>query len=238
MSPPVLAATAWPTNGHVVDALVDLGYLRSDWAVLDPTHGRGIWWKRWKPDRLVAHDLEPSKAPDGPASFLDLPYADDHFDAAVFDPPYVSVGGRKTSGLPDFLDRFGLFDAARTPAGLQAVISKGLAEVARVVRPQGFVIVKCQDYVSSGRLWPGTFHTTGAGLDLGLDLFDRLEHLRTSSGPQPDRTRKCAVCNGHGCPTIPGPPCEPCSGSGRLPSPQVHARRNHSTVLVFRKASR
>lgn len=64
-----------------------------------------------------------------------------------------------------------------------------LAEVARVVRHRGLVLVKCQDYITSGRLWPGTHHTTTRGLELGLRLVDRLEYL-TSPRPQPSGRRQ------------------------------------------------
>jgi len=121
--------------------------------------------------------------------FRDLPEVDGAYDVAVFDPPYVCVGGRTTTGLPDMHDRYGLTDAPRTPAGVQALIDDGLAEVARVVRHRGLVLVKCQDYITSGRLWPGTHHTTTRGLELGLRLVDRLEYL-TSPRPQPSGRRQ------------------------------------------------
>lgn len=198
MSDPVLAANAWPTNAHLIEAVATLGYLRYEDRVLDPTYGRGVWWGRWRPSELVTHDIRL----DG-VDFRDLPHADGEFDAAVFDPPYVSVGGRKTTGLPDLHDRFGLTDAPTSPAGVQDLINSGLGEVARVVKPRGFVLVKCQDYISSGRFWPGTHKTTAYALGLGLEIVDRLEHL-AGVRPQPPGRR------------------------------QVHARRNLSTLLVFR----
>jgi hypothetical protein len=195
---PVLAATAWKTNAHLVEDVVRLGYLRDQDAVLDPTYGRGTWWKRWKPERLVTHDLRI----DG-VDFRALPYSGE-FDAAVYDPPYVCVGGRKTTGIPDLHDRYGLADAPKTPQELQALIDAGLSSVARSVRPRGYVLVKCQDYISGGKLWAGTHWTLTHGIEaLGLTPIDRLEHI---GGVRPQ------------------PP-------GRK---QVHARRNLSTLLVFR----
>jgi tRNA G10 N-methylase Trm11 len=199
-APTILAATAWPTNAHLIETCAQLGYLRAEWSTLDPTYGRGRWWTRWRPDRLVTHDL----ALDG-VDFRSLPYDAGTFDAAVFDPPYVSVGGRATTGLPDLHNRYGLTDAPTTPAALQHLIDAGLAEVTRVVRPRGVLLVKSQDYISSGRLWPGTHHTLTAAFDLGLELVDRLEHIAPRPRPQPPHRR------------------------------QVHARRNLSTLLVLRK---
>lgn len=244
---PVLAAHAWPTNADLIADVARLGYLRAEWVTLDPTFGRGIWWKKWRPDELVAHDL----AIDG-VDFRDLPYADDTFDAVAFDPPYIAPGGRATSTLgairrgpvteridngrgpkrrtregSDFHDRYGLVDAPKTPAGVQELLEQGLAEVGRVVKPGGVVLVKCQDYITSGRLWLGTHRTLSHALELGFDVVDRLEHV-AGVRPQPgNRTRKHTACNGAGC------DAEECD-DGRVPSGQQHARRNLSTLFVFR----
>ena len=202
---PVMAATAWPTNADLIVDVARLGYLDARDHVLDPTYGRGVWWKKWRPDALTTHDLKL----DG-VDFRDLPEADDTFDAAAFDPPYVCVGGRTTTTIPDFHDRFGLTDAPRTPAALQAMNDAGLAELRRVVRPRGLVLAKCADYVWSGRLVTGTHASLTAALSLGFELVDRLEHIGRPR-PQPARTR-----------------------ADGEPVRQHHARRNLSTLLVLR----
>lgn len=194
----VLAATEWPTNAEMIEDCVRLGYLRAEWRTLDPTYGRGTWWNLWRPDELVTHDLR-----DDGVDFQTLPHEDGEFDVAVFDPPYMAPGGRTTSTLHDFNDRFGLHSTPRTPADNQDVNNLGLTEVARVVRPGGFILAKCMDYVNGGRVFWGTFWTIAHGLHIELTLFDRLEHVH-QPGPQSQVT-------------------------------QEHARRNLSTLLVFRK---
>lgn len=178
----VLAATRWTTNAEMIEACAELGYLRREWLTLDPTYGRGIWWKKWAPERLICTDRDT-------VDFRALPYPEASFDAVVFDPPYVCVGGRTTTGTPDMHDRYGLTDAPTSPAKLQRYINAGLTECARVVKPRGPVLVKCQDYVSSGKLWIGTHHTLTHGLVLGLELVDRLEMI-TSPRPQPPGRRQ------------------------------------------------
>jgi tRNA G10 N-methylase Trm11 len=204
----VLAAHSWRTNAELIADVAKLGYLRREWLTLDPTWGRGKWWTIWAPDggKLVRHDLHTL---DG-VSFTDLPHEANTFDAVAFDPPYVSIGGRKTAGVKygaGMHAAFGLTDAPRTPIGLQLLIEEGMAECDRVLKPRGYLLVKCQDYVSSGKYWPGTFFTTqyATHYGLGLELVDRFEHVATHPRPQP---------------------------AGRR---QVHARRNLSTLLVFRK---
>lgn len=222
MSDPIMAATPWPENGDLIADVHALGYLRDDDHVLDPTHERGIWWKRWRPEKLTTHH----RAIDG-TDFRDLPHPDGTFDAIAYDPPYVCPGGRKTSTVQDMHDRFGMNEGGaadpdfRTPAELQQLINDGLTEMWRLVRasavltldpvrPNGVVVVKCKDYIWSGRLFPGTHHTLVHALALGFLLEDRLEHL-SGTGPQPK--------------TNP-------DGSERG---QFHARRNLSTLLVLRK---
>jgi tRNA G10 N-methylase Trm11 len=178
----VLAATRWRSNAELIADCARLGYLREGDRTLDPTFGRGTWWKAWRPAELVAHDL----AIDG-VDFRDLPYADATFDAVAFDPPYVCVGGRTTSTMPEFQRRFGLAEAPRTPRLLQDLIDLGLAEMRRVVRPRGVVLVKCADYITGGRLWLGTHHTLSRSLELGFDVVDRLEHVGNAR-PQPKRS--------------------------------------------------
>lgn len=201
----ILAAAEWRTNADLIADCARLGYLDASWRTLDPTYGRGRWWTAWRPDELVAHDLRT----DG-VDFRRLPEPDGSFDAAVFDPPYVCTGGRSTSTIGEFNDAYGLTDAPRTPAGLQEMNNAGLAELVRVLGPRRYLLVKSKDYVWSGRLFIGTHHTITEGLRLGLELVDRFEHIGRP-GPQPTRSR-----------------------ADGAPVRQHHARRNLSTLLVFR----
>lgn len=218
MTAPVLAAHTWRNNAELIADCHRLGYLRFEWVTLDPTYGRGKWWKTWRPAFLVTHDKHTLDGVD----FTDLPHDDGAFDAVAYDPPYVCTGGRKTTTMPDFHDRYGIGETApKTPKALQALINAGLTECARVTRRSrtvrgepdkegGVILVKCQDYISSGGLWLGTHHTLTHALELGLRLIDRLEMVQKRPRPQP-RNRW--------------------DGSEVR---QVHARRNLSTLLVLK----
>ena len=103
---------------------------------------------------------------------------------------------------------YGMDGAPLTPQGVQDDINAGLDECYRVVKKGGIVLVKCQNYVTSGKLWPGTFLTWEfAGNCVGFQLVDHLTHV---SGPRPQP-------------------------EGR---PQQHARRNSSDLLVLRRPKR
>lgn len=183
MTDVVLAAHAWPNNAALIADVAKL-YIGPDDVVLDPTYGRGNWWKTFTPARLITHDIRQ----DG-VDFRALPEADDTIDVVAFDPPYVCTGGRDTSTIADFNDRFGLHETPRTPDALADMIATGIKEAARVLRMRGHLLVKCKDYVWSGKFFAGTHFVTCAALDCGLELVDRFEHIGRP-GPQPPRDRQ------------------------------------------------
>lgn len=187
---PVLAVHYWPTNGHLIEDIAKLGYLRKDVPLLDPTYGKGTFWKRWRPDTLIAHDLKL----DG-VDFTQLPHDDEEFEQIVFDPPYVAKGGRKTSGIQTMDAAYGQDDCPPTPSSLQMLINSGMREMERVLCSDGILLVKCMPYISSGHYWPGDFYTFEAALDNGLELVDKFIHARKSAGPQPKGRRQLHARN-------------------------------------------
>ncbi|GAC1646569.1 MAG: hypothetical protein NVS9B15_04700 [Acidobacteriaceae bacterium] len=203
---PVLAAHNWKTNADLIEDCAALGYLRQEWLTLDPTYHNGTWWKKWRPTTLVALNRQR----DG-SDFRHLPFSSGLFKAIAYDPPYVAKGGRSTSGIKEMDERYGKVDCPPTPQLLQELINDGLTEMYRLVAKGGYVLTKSQDYVSSGKLWIGTHHTMTHGLELGFAVQDRFEHIGRTR-PQPPRTRK------DGQPVL-----------------QQHARRNLSTLIVFKK---
>lgn len=194
----LLAATAWKDNAELIAACAELGYLRADMRVLDATFGKGGWWKRWRPDYLGWID-SPTY------DFRKIPCLDNEFDAVAYDPPYVCVGGRETSGLQEMYGRYGQLDAPKTPKDLQWLINDGLGECTRVLAPGGTLLVKCQDYISGGKLWLGVWETTLWAKLCDLQPVDIAYLVVQAPRPQPP---------------------------GRK---QRHFRRNVSTLLVFRK---
>lgn len=211
----ILAATAWRTNAELIRDVAALGYLDKEVVTLDPTYGRGKWWSLWRPFTLIAHDLYTLDGVD----FRQLPEEDGSVGQVAYDPAYVCPGGRATSTLPDFNDRFGLSMTPRTPAALQEMNDAGLKECLRVVAPGGVVLVKAQDYVWSGRLQLGTHWTLSHALAVGFTVVDRLEHIGHARAQPGGRTRE-------------GPNGE------RVPTRQQHARRNLSTLFVLRAPRR
>ncbi len=182
MSVPVLAANLWKSNAELIADVALLGYIKQSDHVLDPTYGRGNWWTKFRPNNLVFHDI----AQDG-IDFRKLPYNNETFNIVAYDPPYVSIGGRKTTTIKGFHDRYGMTDAPTSPALLQALINDGLTEAKRVVQFRGLILVKCQD---------GTYLTQRHAIeDLSLIQVDRFEHIGKPRPQPPNRTQKHARRN-------------------------------------------
>ena len=158
----------------------------------------------------------------------------DSFDVTVFDPPYVSMGGRATSTLPDFMDRYGLENAATTPELLQADNELGLREAARITKPGGLILAKCAPYISSGVRKEGDWWARDAALAMGLTVHDMLIHVG-SVRSQP-KSNPCRRCGGTGNQLLAlYQRCEKCSGTGRIERKVKHARNNYSVLLILRK---
>ena len=193
---PVMAIDRWPTNAHLIADCARLGYLRSDWLTLDPTYGRGTFWKEWQPTVLFRADLNPLSEDVEKLDFTLLPYPNRFFGAVVFDPPYKLNGTDQGEG-----ERYGVHHVA-TRDERMGLIRRGLIECARVLG-DGFLLVKCQDQVNGGKVRWQTLQIAEWARREGLGLVDRFDLL--SYRPQPEGRR------------------------------QVHARRNASTLLVFKR---
>lgn len=176
----ILAYAKRASNAELIAEVAQLGYLRPEWLTLDPTYGYGTFWKQWRPDRLVACDLDPSKSELGPVDFTALPFRSQAFDAVVFDPPYKLNG---TPSAPD--ERYGVHVPARWQDRMQ-LICDGISECLRVARRVG--LIKCQDQVVSGEVrWQTRIFADHAEAQ-GFRLVDRLDLL--GHRPQPEGRRQ------------------------------------------------
>lgn len=183
--------------------------------VADVTYGQGVFWRKVPPGRwrLLATDLATG------TDCRALPYADASIDALVLDPPYLEGLLREKAGTRGGQGSHGALRSYYAAGGGQPATAGGgrwhqavldlylaaAAEARRVLRDHGILIVKCQDEVSANRQ-ELTHVQLVTGL-AGLGFYARdLFVLVRSNRP----------------------------GVARLLR-QVHARKNHSYLLVFQK---
>lgn len=167
------AASPWRTNAELIVACRDLGYLSDSFRTLDPTYGKGTFWKAWRPSQLTAHDLKL----DG-VDFRDLPYQRDSFDAVTFDPPYKLNG----TATPLVDERYGV-DHYQSVEDRHNMIIEGIAECARVLALGGWLLIKCQDQVNGGRVRWQTRLFADAAERAGCTLVDMLHRLGHRAQP-------------------------------------------------------
>lgn len=178
--------------------------------VADVTFGKGVFWKNIPPNeyRLFSTDLKIG------VDCRRLPYGSGEMDCVVLDPPYMeglyrsddSFAGNGTHS--SFRDHYSNGDR---PSELEnkwhdAVLElyvKAAIEAKRVLRPNGILIVKCQDEVSAGIQRMTHIEIILNLMRLGYYAKDIFVMIRRN---RPGVTRIIR---------------------------QLHARKNHSYFLVF-----
>lgn len=253
----VCAATKWASNADMIVDIVELGYIKPNDSVIDLTFGGGKWWTAYDHTTMGPFTavFEPSFGVDatdyGTVTIVhadwrkETPIPADSADVVVFDPPYVAMGGRETSTLPDFMYRYGLKNCAVTPELLQADNELGLREAMRVTKPGGLILAKCAPYISSGVRKDGDWWARDAALAMGLTIEDMLIHVGDVRAQPKDGP--CRKCKGTGdditvhdlgdypSSEVTVDACSKCDGTGRIPRKVKHARNNYSVCFVFKK---
>jgi hypothetical protein len=187
---------------HILKLYVECGS-----RIADVTYGKGVFWRKVDPD---AYDLEATDLSTG-VDARDLPYEDGTIDCVVFDPPYMHTpGGTAHSGHQHF-EKYYRNNGTTNPEKKyhEAVLDlyfRAADEAHRVLRDQGFYIVKCQDEVCANRQRLTHVEIINELAGKGFVCEDLFVVMRTNK-PGVSRVKV-----------------------------QAHARKNHSYFLVFWKA--
>lgn len=184
------------TNAELMAMAAQLWITDSD-LVIDVTAGLAVFWKQVKV-RVAMSDIAPRAPGTVQADCRALPYASGTVDVAVLDPPYQPMHGdpRRSfgvgntyasgaTGLQTISDVLGLYEA-------------GISELARVLRPGGRAMVKCQDMTYNHRLHLVHLDVLRMMAAAGIDLADMLVLVNTSRMPQPTRRQQRAH-RSHSC---------------------------------------
>ncbi len=195
------------TNDEVFPKILGL-YLLPGSKVADVTYGRGVFWKRVPGGMYQLHASDIKTGVD----CRSLPYEDESFDCVVLDPPYMHTpGGTAHANHQNYEEYYKNNEAAASGNGKyhEAVLDlyfRAAEEAYRVLREEGILVVKCADEVCANR--------------------QRLTHVEIIV----ELERKGFVVEDLFVVQRKNKP-----GVSRVLN-QVHARKNHSYFLVFRKA--
>lgn len=177
--------------------------------VADVTFGRGVFWKQVPAGRYQLRATDLSTGADCRA----LPYADGSIDCVVFDPPYMHTPGGTAHVNHQNYETYYRNNQPAALAGRkyhEAVLDlyfNGAREAHRVLRDEGIYIVKCADEVCANQQRLTHVEVINELLRYGFVIEDLFVVLRRNK-PGMSRVVK-----------------------------QVHARKNHSYFLVFRKSN-
>jgi hypothetical protein len=196
------------TNDEVFPHVLGL-YVAPGRRVADVTYGKGVFWKRIPRD---AYDLVPSDITTG-IDCRKLPYADHSFDCVVFDPPYMHTpGGTAHVGHQSYEayyanNRAGNGSSKKYHDAVLDLYFQTAREARRVLHGEGIFIVKCADEVCANRQRLTHVELINGFAPLGFVVEDIFVLVRRN---KPGMSRVIR---------------------------QVHARKNHSYFVVFRRSN-
>jgi hypothetical protein len=195
------------TNDAIFPDVLAL-YVPRGSTVADITYGKGVFWKNVPKGRykLLATDLKTG------VDCAALPYEHGSLDCVVFDPPYMHTpGGTAHVGHQNY-ENYYANNVTQNGSGKkyhEAVLDLYFRtghEAKRVLKPEGIFIVKCGDEVCANQQRLTHVEVINEYANHGLIVEDLFVLLRNNR-PGVSRILK-----------------------------QVHARKNHSYFMVFRKS--
>lgn len=204
----LIFSAAQGTNDVVFPEVLAL-YVKPGSIVADITYGRGVFWKSVPKDRykLLATDIKHG------VDCRALPYQHGSLDCVVFDPPYMHTpGGTAHVGHQHYENYYAnnLTQNGSEKKYHEAVLDlyfRTAHEAKRVLRPEGIFIVKCGDEVCANQQRLTHVELINEFTNHGFVVEDLFVLLRNNR-PGVSRILK-----------------------------QVHARKNHSYFIVFRKSN-
>ena len=117
---------------------------------LDPTYSKGNFYKGAVEKPKYKFDLCPQIIGVEKANAEKLPLGNGSISTIMFDPPFLATKGKSLSvanGSNKINKRFGVYPSEKE---LHIFYKNAMTEFYRILKPDGILIFKCQDKVSSG----------------------------------------------------------------------------------------
>jgi SAM-dependent methyltransferase len=182
-----LIAFYWPLpEPHILDATVN---------------DRRIWGRGKSRYKYIGMDIDPEVKPDVVGDNTDMPFEDESFDIIVYDPPHVPNQRKSMFARP-----YGTGIKSGPGGSMSHTYPPFLAEARRVLRHEGFLLVKLIDYTHCGKFHFATAEFWLAAKTFGFEL--KMNYVLPRNSVIIDPKWKKAY----------------------------HPRQNHCTWMVFKKA--
>lgn len=212
-----LVLTAYVKNNEDIFPLILSLYVPTGAEIADVTFGKGVFWKKVDKTKYSLHFTDIKTGID----CRDLPYKNQSMDCVVIDPPYMegfyrrnhehlAGNGTFSSFRESYSDGSVYVQKPGAPKYHDAVLDMYFSagyEAVRILKTNGILIVKCQDEVSANKQHLTHVEVINEYTKHGLIVEDLFVMVRNNR-PNISTLKK-----------------------------QVHARKNHSYFLVFRKTN-
>ncbi|MDO5112616.1 MAG: DNA methyltransferase [Clostridia bacterium] len=212
-----LVFSSYVRNNEEIFPLILSLYVPVGSEIADVTYGKGVFWKKVNQADYVLHFSDIKTGVD----CRYLPYKNQSMDCVVIDPPYMEGFYRRSN---DHLAGNGTFSSFREAYSDSSIYTqqKGMPkyhdavldmyysagyEALRVLKKGGILIIKCQDEVSANKQHLTHVEIINEYTKHGLSVEDLFVMIRNNK-PNISTLKR-----------------------------QVHARKNHSYFLVFRKSN-
>lgn len=152
-------------NLHVTNKLIDL----------DATYSKGNFYKNTGiAEPLYKYDINPCLDNVVQADCRNLPLLNESIECQMFDPPFLATTGKSLTSNENnniINKRFGVYP---TEHDLHQFYIDRMKESYRILKPNGILIFKCQDKISSGKQYMNHVFIMNEAVKIGFypkDLF-------------------------------------------------------------------
>lgn len=142
---------------------------------LDPTYSTGGFYKNGIKPPKYKFDLNPKRSDVIKADAENLPMPDSSINTMIFDPPFLATRGKSLTNISinnksnKTVRRFGYYP---TEKELFTFYKNAMIEFKRILKPNGVLIFKCQDKVSSGKQYMSHAFIMRCAEELGYYIKD------------------------------------------------------------------